>query len=74
MIIKWCLSMKLRSSSSYDLLHNSSVLVLPSDHTLRDYTHVLKAQAGFSQEADKQLQKEGRLDSISSYQRCLHCI
>ena len=69
MIIKWCLSMKLRSSSSYNALRNSSILVLPSDRTLRDYTHFVKAQAGFSPEVDRQLQREAKLDSIPLYQR-----
>ena len=70
MIIKWCLSIKLRSSSSYSALSNSGVLVLPSDRTLRDYTHFVKAQAGFSPEdLDKQLQREAKLDSIPLYQR-----
>ena len=69
MIIKWCLSIKLRSSSSYNALSNSGVLVLPFDRTLRDYTHFVKAQAGFSPEVDKQLQREAKLDSIPLYQR-----
>ena len=69
MIIKWCLSIKLRSSSSYSAFSNSGVLVLPCDRTLRDYTHFVKAQAGFSLEVDKQLQREAKLDSIPLYQR-----
>ena len=69
MIIKWCLSIKLRSSSSYNALFNSGVLVLPSDRTLRDYTHFVKTQAGFSPEGDKQLQREAKLESIPLYQR-----
>ena len=69
MIIKWCLSIKLRSSSSYNALSNSGVLVLPSDRTLRDYTHFVKAQAGFSPEMGKQLQRKAKFDSIPLYHR-----
>lgn len=63
------MSMKLRSSSSYNALCNSSVLVLRSDHTLRDYTHFVKAQFGFSPEVDTQLQREAKLDSTPPHQR-----
>ena len=69
MIIKWCLSIKLRSSSSYNALSNSGVLVLPSDRTLRDYTHFVKAQAGFSPEMGKQLQRKAKFNSIPLYHR-----
>lgn len=69
MIIKWCLSMKLMSTSSYDALRSSNVVVLPSARTLRDYTHFVKAQSGFSPDVDHQLQREAKLDSIADYQR-----
>ena len=60
MIVRWCLSIKPRSSSSYNALSNSGVLVLPSDRTLRNYTHFVKAQAWFSPEVDKQTAKVGK--------------
>ena len=37
MIIRWCLHLRMLSGSAYDALRH--VLVLPSDRTLRDYTH-----------------------------------
>ena len=40
MFIKWCLSLKLVSSSA---LRSSNVTILPSERTLRDYTHFIKA-------------------------------
>ncbi len=52
MIIKWCLSIKLRSSSTYKALRSSNI---PSDRTLRDYTHFIKAQTGFSYEKKQSL-------------------
>ena len=47
-LIKWCLNLKLRSSSTYRALRESGILVLPSERTLRDYTHWVQAGYGFS--------------------------
>ena len=38
-INSWCLQLKLSSGSAYSNLRESGVLRLPSEHTLRDYTH-----------------------------------
>ena len=69
MIIKWCLSIKLRSSSTYNALRSSNVITLPSERTLRDYTHFIKPHTGFSYEVDQQLQREAKLDSIPDFKR-----
>ena len=42
MMIRWCLSLKLISSASYHVLSSSNLLILPSERTLRDYTHHVK--------------------------------
>ena len=55
MMIKWCLSLKLLSPCAYHALRSSNLLVLPSERTLRDYTHFIKAKAGFQAEVDRQL-------------------
>lgn len=47
-MIKWCLNLKLLSSSSYHALRSSGVLVLPSERTLRDYTHWMRSDSGFN--------------------------
>lgn len=52
MFIKWCLSLKLISSASYRTLRSSNVVVLPSERTLRDYTHFVKAKPGFGSDLD----------------------
>ena len=69
MIIKWCLNIKLMSSSAYRIIRSSGVLKLPSERTLRVYTHFIKPSTGFSVAVDNQLQQEARLESISSSQR-----
>ena len=37
-MIKWCLNLKLLSTSSYHALRTSGFVTLPSERTLRDYT------------------------------------
>lgn len=37
---------------AYELLCQSGCLTLPSQHTLRDYTHHVKSDVGFSTEVD----------------------
>ena len=63
MMIKWCLNLKWMSSSAYSALRTSGVLTLPSQRILRDYTHFIKPEVGFSDEVDIQLLNEARLES-----------
>ena len=69
MMIRWCLSLKLLSSASYSALRLSYLLVLPSERTLRDYTHFIKAKPGFHHGIDEQLYREAKIDSIPEYQK-----
>ena len=48
MIIKWCIYLRHLSGKAYESLRESGCISLPSQHTLRDYTHCVKAEAGFS--------------------------
>ena len=54
-LIKWCLHLKFKSSSSYDALRSTGVLTLPSERTLRDYTHWMKSEVGFQSAVNEQL-------------------
>ena len=54
LFIKWCLYLRHVSSKSYEILRTSG-LRLPSQSTLRDYTHYLPAKIGFSPEIDQHL-------------------
>ena len=58
MIIRWCLHLCMLSGSAYDALRH--VLVLPSDRTLCDYTHYIKAGVALGVQPDvtKQLLSE----------------
>jgi len=44
------------------MIYKSGLLRLPSQRTLRDYTHVIKPLSGFSDEVVEMLMKEGRLE------------
>ena len=46
-IIKWCINLKPMSSSSYHALRTSGFIKLPSERTLRDYTHYFINKPGF---------------------------
>jgi hypothetical protein len=46
-MIRWCLNLKLLSSSAYHSLRTSGFIKLPSERTLRDYTHFIKSKSGF---------------------------
>ena len=45
-IIKWCLNLKLLSSAAYHSLRTSGFIKLPSERTLRDYTHFFRSKPG----------------------------
>lgn len=67
MMVKWCLNLKLMSGRAYNALR--STLVLPSERTLRDYTHYFESKPGFDSELDKQLMKEAQVDTIQDFQK-----
>lgn len=58
-----------RSSSAYEALRNSGCMQLPSQRTLRDYTHYVNACTGFSSEVDKMLRNAAKLDACPDRER-----
>lgn len=54
-MIRWCLYLRHQSSKAYEAIRESGCLSLPSQRTLRDYSHSVKAKPGFSTEVDHQL-------------------
>ena len=60
-MIKWCLSLKLLSSSCYNALRSSGLIKLPSERTLRDYTNWTKSTTGLSVSVDQQLLSEANI-------------
>ena len=59
-----------RSSGAYEFLRESGCIKLPSQRTLRDYTHHVQASPGFSTEVDQMLMKAAGLGSCSQRDKC----
>lgn len=51
-----------RSGKAYETLRSPGCLHIPSQRTLRDYTHYVQAEAGFSHEVDAMLYKTAKVD------------
>ena len=47
--------------AAYDALRTSGCIRLPSQRTLRDYTHYIKSSSGFSTDVDKMLMDAARI-------------
>ena len=55
LFIKWCLYLRHLSGKAYETMRKSKCIHLPSQRTLRDYTHYTTTRIGFSSEVDKQI-------------------
>lgn len=69
MLIKWCIHLRMLSSSTYNSLRSAGVLHLPSERTLRDYTNIIKSKPGFQREVDEQLAKEAKVQESPDHQK-----
>ena len=69
LIIKWCINLKLISSAAYHTLRTSGFVRLPSERTLRDYTHYFTSQPGYQPDLNLQLQKEANIESLPEKRR-----
>ena len=58
MMVKWCLNLKLLSSSAYHSLRSSGFVKLPSERTLRDYTNYFQSKPMFQPEVDRMVLEE----------------
>lgn len=67
LMITWALYLQYQSAGAYETIRN--YVALPSQRTLRDYSHRTKAHIGFSDEADKQLMRGEMSSNIH-----LHCM
>lgn len=56
LVIKWSLYLRHLSGKAYDeVLQKTGCIKLPSQRTLRDYTHYIPLTIGFSAEIDQEL-------------------
>ena len=60
-----------RSSGAYEALRSSGCLQLPSQRTLRDYTHYVEAHTGFSDAVDRMLMNTAKVGSCSEREKCV---
>ena len=68
-MIKWCIYLRAQSQGTYETMRNTGCIKLPSQRTLRDYTHHLECGAGFSAGVDTQLYNAAKLDSCNERDR-----
>ena len=67
LMIRFALNLRYLSSTAYRSVR--SFLALPSQRTLRDYTHVMKFDAGVSGDVVKRLKEDMEFDRCSSSQK-----
>ena len=71
MLIRWCLYLRHQSGKAYNLLRETGI-ALPSQHTLRDYTHCFEAATVFIKGgADDQLLLASRVLTCEEWQKCV---
>lgn len=71
LMIRWALYLRHQSNKCYETLRESKCIVLPSQRTLRDYTHYLHNQAGVSREVTEDLMRVAKVDTMKDYQKCV---
>ena len=69
LMIKWCIYLHYLSQGAYETM--CSCISLPSQRTLRDYTHHLKPGSGFSAGVDNHLHIAARLDKCDERDKCV---
>ena len=67
--IKWCLYLRNKSSGAYEALRNSGCVCLPSQRTLRDYTHCFESTVGFSNMVDQMLMNDAKLNELKDWEK-----
>lgn len=66
-MIRWCLNLKLLSTSAYHSLRTSGFMKLPSERTLRLY--FFQSKVGFQAETDKMLIEEAKLKGLPEWKK-----
>ena len=69
LMIKWCIYLRHLSSGAYEALRSSDCVKLPSQRTLRDYTHYMRALPGFLADVDEQLIEAAKLSTCEEFQK-----
>ena len=68
-MIRWCLNLKMLSSAAYHAMRTSDFISLPSERTLRDYTHYVQARPGFQDDIDADLKREAKVEELPGWKK-----
>ena len=69
LMIRFCLYLRQHSGKAYEALRQSGCITLPSQRTLRDYSHSVKAGVGFSLEVDHQLMVASKVATSEEWEK-----
>ena len=69
LMIKWYLYLRHLSGKAYETLRASGCVKLPSQRTLRDYTHCVNATTGFSTAVDQQPMQAADISKCPEWQK-----
>lgn len=72
MLIRWCIHLKMISSTAYDAVRN--VLSLPCGRTLQDYTHFIEAGVGIQTKVTEQLLSIVKMSSLEDYKKYISIV
>ena len=62
LMIKWCIYLRYHSQKAYGTLRESKCITLPSQRTLRDYTHHIETKPGFSTKVDTEICRAAKIE------------
>ena len=68
-MIRFCLYLRHQSGKAYEALRQSGCVMLPSQRTLRDYSHAVEAVVGFSREVDSQLMIASKVATCEEWEK-----
>ena len=70
--MRWALNIMLSSPKVYNIIRESGVIILPSQHTLKDYTHWFRSDVGFQNEAFEQLRDDSKVLEFNEAQKLVY--
>ena len=68
LMIRWCIYIRHQSQKAYETMRKCGIL-LPSQRTLCDYSHHIKATPGFTMEVDAQLCQSVKLEEREEWEK-----
>ena len=69
LLIRWALNLRMKSSGAYHAMRTAGFITLPSERTLRDYTHVFENKVGFQFDVNDLLAAEAQLSGLDDVRK-----